>query len=96
MLQSLKHRYAFLSNYFEQDAGTWKLVRKYKVLTGFHCVCQQYYWFRWRFAGDVLQFRVVRFYEFYHSRDCEIARTLGLKSMRANRRGARFGIPARH
>jgi len=94
--QSLWREYGYIANYFEWDANFDKLVRKYKVPKGFGRVRQQYYWFRWRFAGDVLLFRVGRFYEFYHSSDRDVARTLGLKQMRANRRGARYGFPAIH
>jgi len=98
--QSIWQHHHFLSCYFEWDRENRKLVRKYKTPKGFERVQQQYRYFRWRFPGDVLLFQVGRFYEFYHPKDGEIARLLGLKPIGSNRRGARFGFPidrrARH
>lgn len=98
--RSIRKRHYFLRCYFEWDGENRKLVRKYKTPKGFERVKQQYRYFRWRFPGDVLFFQVGRFYEFYHHKDGEIARLLGLKPIGSNRRGARFGFPmdqsARH
>lgn len=86
-------RHPFLAVYFQWDEESRKLVRKYKTPKGFDRVQQQYRYFRWRFPGDVLFFQVGRFYEFYHTRDADVAGLLQLTQLTQNRRGARFGFP---
>jgi RNA-directed DNA polymerase len=92
--QSLWAGFPFLAQYFEFDAGRWRLVRKYPVPAGLDIVRRQYRYFRWRFPEDALLFRVGRFYEFYDIRMPPWLTMLGLKRMRWNRRGARYGFPA--
>jgi len=65
----------------------------FAVPKGFNTVRQQYYFYRWRFAGDVLLFQVGKFYEFYHHQDDRIALSLGLQCICSNWRGAWFGFP---
>ena len=90
--QNLRERFSFLTVYFERDGMTSKLLRKYRAPNGFTRVRQQYFWFRWRFEQYIVLFEVGRFYEFYHLDDNKIAGFLGLKAMRKNRRGARYGF----
>lgn len=82
--QSLWSQHSFLLSYFEWNGPSTQWVRKYQIPTGFCRVQQQYYWFRWRFAEDVILLRMGRFYEFYHSEDRHLAQWLGLKPMRSN------------
>lgn len=90
---SLWKRYSFLSRYFDFDPGTKKLVRKYKYPRVIRRTSQQYFYYRWRFKGDVILFQVGRFFEFYSALDKEIARYLGLSKMMKNARGALYGFP---
>lgn len=91
---SIWKRYAFLSQYFDFDPGNIKLVRKYKYPKMIRRTYQQYLYYRWRFKGDVIFFQVGRFFEFFHTRDKEIAQYLGLSKMKKNARGAIYGFPA--
>ncbi len=59
---SLWNRYTFLSRYFDFDPGTRKLVRKYKYPRMIRRTCQQYFYYRWRFKGDVIFFQVGSFF----------------------------------
>lgn len=93
LCKSLWDRYPFLSQYFDFDPGRLKLVRKYKYPRGIRSARQQYFYYRWRFQGDVLFFQVGRFFEFYHTSDKETAQFLRLSGMRKNPRGARYGFP---
>ncbi len=93
--QSIWNRFDYLQQYFEFDSVSWKLIRKYAVPKNFQRVSQQYGYFRWRFPGDVLFFRVGKFYEFYHHSDEVVAKKLDLTRMKRNHRGARFGFPVR-
>ena len=54
---------------------------------------QQYGYYQWRFSGDVLLFQVGRFFEYYRAHDRDVAQRLGLRPMRPNSRGARYGFP---
>jgi hypothetical protein len=93
--QTLWRRFEFLAQYFDFDAEHGRLVRKYPVPAGLNTVRRQYRYFRWRFPEDALLFRVGRFYEFYDIGQPEWLEGLGLKRMGWNRRGARYGFPAR-
>jgi RNA-directed DNA polymerase len=92
--RSLWRRFEYLSHYFGFDTAHWRLVRKYPAPTNLNTVRRQYRYYRWRFPNDVLLFRVGRFYEFYDIGLSPGAAFLGLKRMRWNRRGARYGFPA--
>ena len=52
-------------------------------------------WVRGRYPGDALLFQVGAYYELYDRRDVPMARLLGLRPLRENRRRALFGVPAR-
>lgn len=90
---SLWKQHPFLYQYFGFDPETRKLERKYKSPKGARRTRQQYFYYRWRFPGDVLLFQVGRFFELYHTHDRELAQFLGLSEMGENRRGARYGFP---
>jgi len=91
--QTVWRKHPFLAVYFQWNEENRKLVRKYKIPKGFERVSQQYGYFRWRFPGDVLFFQVGRFYEFYQTRDADVAGLLQLVPLTQNRRGARFVSP---
>ena len=91
--ESIWKRYFFLSQYFDFDVKTRKLVCKYKYPVGIRKTYRQYLFYRWRFKGDVVLFQVGRFFEFYSTRDEKIAGILGLTKMKKNKRGARYGFP---
>lgn len=93
LCKSLWNRYPFLLQYFDFDRGRMRLVRKCKYPKGIRKTYQQYLYYWWRFKGDCLFFQVGGFFEFYHARDGEIARLLGLSKMRENPRKARYGFP---
>lgn len=92
---SLWMSFPFLSQYFDFNTKTRRLILKYKYPGGIRRTSQQYLYYRWRFKGDVIFFQVGRFFEFYHVRDKETANLLGLSlsKMRKNNRGARYGFP---
>lgn len=90
---SIWQRNPFLSQYFDLDPKTRKLVCKYKHPGGIRKTYQQYLYYRWRFKGDVILFQVGRYFEFYHARDNEITQFLALSEMRKNPRRARYGFP---
>jgi hypothetical protein len=89
----IRRRFDFLLRYFDFDAENWRLVRKYTVPKGLSRVRNQYHYFRWRFPDDALLFQVGRFVEFYDIGRCQVAEFLGLKPLRQNRRGAKYGFP---
>jgi MutS domain I len=84
-----------LAQYFKFDREARKLSRLYKTPRTLRRTAQQYLYYRWRFAGDVVLFQVGRFFEFYANVDDEVARLLGLKPMGKNSRRARYGFPVR-
>jgi len=92
---SMWRRYGFLAQYFAFDARQRKLIGKYRPPKGLQRVRDQYRHFRWRFPDDVLFFQVGRFMECYELGTPAWAQWLGLKRMRWNRRGARYGFPVR-
>jgi len=91
--QRLLLEFKFLQKYFVFSVDG-KITALFDVPKGFKTVRQQYYFYRWRFKKDIIFFQVGLFYEFYHKQDDALALSLGLRRMRVNRRGARFGFPA--
>lgn len=85
----------WLGQYFSFDREARKLARLYKTPRTLRRVAQQYFYYRWRFAGDVVLLQVGRFFEFYATADDEIAHLLDLKPMGCNSRGAQYGFPVR-
>jgi hypothetical protein len=94
LLQSLWKRFAFLSEYFAFDKVRWRLVRKHPMPKEIRMVRRQYRYFRWQYPEDVLFFQVGPFMEFYDIGEHDWIAPLGLRRMRWNRRGARYGFPA--
>jgi len=90
--QALWMKFSFLAQYFEFDAATWRLVRKYPV-PYMRQVRRQYRYFRWRYPQDVVLMRVGKFIEFYDVIEPSWMTHLGLQKMGWNRRGARYGFP---
>jgi len=95
LCSSLWTRYPFLAQYFTVNPTTKTLGRKFGFPAGFRTAAQQYGYYRWRFAGDVLLFQVGRFFEWYQLGDREVAQWLGLRPLRRHARGARYGLPVR-
>jgi RNA-directed DNA polymerase len=92
---SLWRDHPWLAQYFKFDREARKLTRRYKTPRALRRVAQQYLYYRWRFAGDVVLFEVGWFFEFYAKPDDEIARVLDLAPMGKNSRRARYGFPVR-
>ena len=81
-----------MAQYFKFDREARKLTRLYKAPRALRRVAQQYLYYRWRFAGDVVLLQVGRFFEFYAQPDDEIARALDLAPMGKNSRGRATGF----
>jgi len=86
-------RYPFLSQYLLLNPKTRKVERTFRFPVGLSTIGGQYGYDRWRFSEDVLLFQVGKFFEFYHVQDQEVAGLLGLKPLRRDGRGARYGFP---
>ena len=93
LCKSVWEKHGYLGQYFDFDPEACRLTRKYKYPAGIRRTCQQYFYYRWRFTGDVLLFQVGRFFEFYSEHDKEIACNIGLARIRKNRRGVKYGFP---
>ncbi len=93
LCKSIWERHTFLDQYFDLDPKMKNLIRKYRYSKGFRRTYQQYLYYRSRFKGDIILFQVGRFFEFYHTRDKEVAHALGLALLRKNKRRARYGFP---
>mgnify|MGYP001236354552 FL=1 len=91
---SLWRAHPWLAQYFKFDREARRLTRLYKTPGVLRRVAQQYLYYRWCFAGDVV-LQVGRFCEFYAKTDDEIARVLDLAPMGKNSRRARYGFPVR-
>lgn len=85
--------FPYLGEYFEVDAASQRLMRRYPTVKNFRRVLGQYRYFRGCFPDDVLFFQVGRFIEFYGHADQSIAVLLGLGCMGENLRGALWGFP---
>jgi RNA-directed DNA polymerase len=93
--QSLWNSHAWLVVYFDWDAQRQKLLPRSAMPNGLTNVRQQYAWVRGRFPNDVALFQVGAYYELYDRRDAPVAKRLGLKPLKENRRRALYGIPER-
>jgi len=93
--QSFWQGHTWLAVYFDWDVERQKLVPRYAMPKGLTNVRQQYAWVRWRFPSDVALFQVGAYYEFYDRRDAAVAKLLGLKPLKGNRRRALYGLPER-
>jgi hypothetical protein len=91
--RSIWRSHPWLAQYFNFDRDARKFTRLYKTPRSFRRVRQQYLYYSWRFAGDVVLFQVGRFFEFYAKADDEIARRLALAPMGWNSRRAQYGFP---
>ncbi len=91
--RSVWRQFDFVSRYFAFDAQNWKLIRRYPAPKVFRRVREQYRYFRRRFPGAVLFFQVGRFMECYDIDVPDWVQWLGLRRMKRNRRGARYGFP---
>ena len=85
----------WLAVYFDWDAERHRLVPRYALPKGLTNVRQQYAWVRRRYPADVALLQVGAYYELYDRRDVAVARMLGLKPLKENRRRALYGIPVR-
>ena len=90
---ALWRRYDYLAQYFTLDRASGLPVRSFVVPPGLRSARRQYRHFRWRFPQDVLLFQVGRFIEFYDAGRPGWLLVHGLKPLRRNRRGARYGFP---
>jgi hypothetical protein len=93
LCQAIWSDYPFLAQYFDFDPERQRLTRTYRPPGGFRRVADQYRYYRWRFPGDALFFRVGRFCEFYHPQDAELAALLNLVPLKPNHRRALWGFP---
>jgi murein tripeptide amidase MpaA len=93
LCKSIGEKHTFLDEYFDFDPEACRLTRKYKYPAGIRRTCQQYFYYRWRFTGDVLLFQVWRFFGFYSEHDKEVASIIDLARIRKNRRGVKYGFP---
>ncbi|KHE92585.1 DNA mismatch repair protein MutS [Candidatus Brocadiaceae bacterium S225] len=93
LCKSIWEKHAFLDQYFDFDPEACRLTRKYKYPAGIRRTCQQYFYYRWRFTGDVILFQVGSFFEFYSEHDKKIACNIDLARIRKNRRGVKYGFP---
>lgn len=93
--QSLWRQHAWLAVYSSWDAASHRLAPRWRVPKALNNVRAQYAWVRGRYPGDALLFQVGAYYELYDRRDAPVARLLGLKPLRENRRRALFGLPER-
>jgi RNA-directed DNA polymerase len=93
--QTLWRQHAWLAVYFAWDAAAHRVDPRWRMPKALTNVRAQYAWVRGRFPGDALLFQVGAYYELYDRRDTPVARLLGLKPLRENRRRALFGLPVR-
>ena len=90
--QSIWRRFDFLPQYFAFDGQNEKLIRRYQTPKAFRRVRNQYRYFRWRFPQDALFFQVGKFMECYDIAIPDWTRSLRLKPMGRNHRGAQYGF----
>lgn len=88
--RAILERYGFLKEFFSIDNG--RIKPKYRFCEIFPCVRSQYLYYANRFKGIDLFFQVGRFYEFYSGRPLVIE-LFGLKPLKPNKRGAKYGFP---
>lgn len=87
-------RFPFLDEYFTLDPSLPVLQRRCARRRDFRRVGQQYVYFRDAFPDDVVLMQVGAFVEFYSPDPAKSqGAALGLKRLRATRRGARHGFP---
>ncbi|QWF70734.1 hypothetical protein KEF85_15645 [Methylomonas paludis] len=91
--KSIWHDFSFLHQYFRIDSTFLALQPLYELPKQFSSARRQNHWLNKQFSGDVLLFQVGCYYEFYHPAYDGLAVSLGLKPLKKNRRGARFGVP---
>jgi hypothetical protein len=92
---ALAGRHPCTRQHFAIDAAARRLARRYDPVPSAGPVRVQYARWRRRFPGDALFFQLGRFCELYQARDAPLARTLGLRRITPNRRGARWGFPVK-
>jgi hypothetical protein len=89
---AILERYGFLKEFFSFDNGRIKPLYRFSEI--FPCVRSQYLYYANRFKGIVLFFQVGRFFEIYSDRSPVIG-LFGLKPLRPNKRGAKYGFLSR-
>ena len=93
--QTLWRQHAWLAVYFAWDAARHRLEPRWRMPKALTNVRAQSAWVRGRYPDDALLFQVGAYYELYDRRDAPMARLLGLRPLRENRRRALFGLPVR-